>query len=97
MASFTPTGGDVRLTYGDSTSGTFALGPVGQADATLAGLKITGQPFAAMNATNNTVLSHAAGIFGLGFPSARCVVVRGARVGCCSDRRVLAARSRRPL
>lgn len=60
------------MQYGDSTSGTFASGPVGKDQATLAGLSVSDQQFVAIdNTTNPTVSFGDAGIFGLGFPSER--------------------------
>jgi len=64
------------MNYGDSTTGTYAGGPVGLEKATIAEVSITGQYFAAVNATNNTVVkSGAAGIIGLGFPAGRCIFI----------------------
>lgn len=61
------------MNYGDSTTGTFASGPVGKDVATIAGISILDQEFAAINDTTNpTVEFGAAGIFGLGFPGERC-------------------------
>lgn len=58
------------MNYGDSTTGTTASGPIGFDSATLAGIAIQGQAFAAVNSTTNTVVQDgAAGIFGLGFPA----------------------------
>lgn len=73
-STFNSTGGGVVLRYGDSTTGTQARGPVGRDIATLAGISIPGQAFAAVNFTDNTIVSGvsgAAGIFGLAFPSER--------------------------
>ncbi|KAJ3771658.1 aspartic peptidase domain-containing protein [Lentinula raphanica] len=70
MSSFNASGSSVTMNYGDSTTGTTASGPVGFETATLAGIAIQGQLFAAVNSTTNTVVQDgAAGIFGLGFPS----------------------------
>lgn len=56
--------------YGDSTTGTQASGPIGYETASIAGVAIQNQIFAAVNATTNpTVKYGAAGLFGLGFPS----------------------------
>jgi hypothetical protein len=69
-SSFNNSGSSVTMNYGDSTTGTQASGPVGFDTATLAGIAIQDQSFAAVNATTNTVVqSGAAGIFGLGFPA----------------------------
>jgi len=58
------------MNYGDSTTGTYASGPVGNTTATIAGLSVTDQQFAAIdNTTSSAVLYGAAGIFGLGFPT----------------------------
>ncbi|KAA1469639.1 acid protease [Dentipellis sp. KUC8613] len=65
-----PAGGSVALQYGDSLTGTHAKGPVAQDTASIAGLSMPQQPFAAISDTNNTsVMNGANGIFGLGFPS----------------------------
>ncbi|KAF5388614.1 hypothetical protein D9757_004803 [Collybiopsis confluens] len=70
LSSFNDSGSSVLLNYGDSTTGTKASGPIGFDTATLAGIAIQGQTFAAVNSTTNTVVQNgAAGIFGLGFPS----------------------------
>ena len=62
------------MQYGDSTTGTFASGPVGLETVNLAGLTLEGQPFAVANDTDSTAVSDtAAGIIGLGFPSQRYV------------------------
>jgi hypothetical protein len=75
-ADINPAGGSVNLSYGDSFTGTFADGPVAQDVANLAGLSLSQQPFAAISNTNNTsVMQGASGIFGLGFPSGRCVLI----------------------
>ncbi|KAK0211941.1 aspartic peptidase domain-containing protein [Armillaria fumosa] len=67
--SFTSTGLEAQLFYGDSQSGTYALGTIGQDTVSLAGLHLDGQYFASINETNTSVLdTGAAGIFGLGFP-----------------------------
>ncbi|KAJ3863436.1 aspartic peptidase domain-containing protein [Lentinula novae-zelandiae] len=70
MTSFNASGSSVTMNYGDSTTGTKASGPIGFDSATLAGIAIQGQAFAAVNSTTNTVVQDgAAGIFGLGFPA----------------------------
>jgi hypothetical protein len=69
-----PAGGSVDLLYGDSLTGTYASGPLAQDVAAVAGLSMPQQAFAAISNTNNTgVMYGLNGIFGLGFPSARCV------------------------
>jgi len=69
-SSIVPAGGSVDLLYGDSTTGTFASGPIAQDTTSVAGLALPQQPFAAISDTNNTsVMQGANGIFGLGFPS----------------------------
>ena len=68
------TGATVNLTFGDSSTGTFASGPIVTDEVTLAGLSMQNQPFAAVSSTNNNaVLNGGAGIIGLGFPSQRFV------------------------
>jgi hypothetical protein len=74
--SFNSSGTSVTMNYGDSTTGTNAIGPVGFDTATLAGIAIENQAFAAVNSTTNTVVQNAAsGIFGLGFPAGSFVQV----------------------
>ncbi|KZT11931.1 acid protease [Laetiporus sulphureus 93-53] len=69
-SGMTSTGASVNLTYGDSTTGTYASGPIGLDTVTLAGLSMNDQPFAAVDNTDNSaVLNGGAGIIGLGFPS----------------------------
>ena len=69
QATFQSTGLDVRLLYGDSSTGTHAYGPIGKDTVGLAGLTLPDQYFAAINNTNTSVLeTGSAGIFGLGFP-----------------------------
>lgn len=71
-ASVNSTGAFVTLNYGDSQTGTFDQGPIGTDVATIAGIAMTGQRYAAVNATTNAIVKYgAAGIFGLGFPSGR--------------------------
>ncbi|KAI0754817.1 aspartic peptidase domain-containing protein [Daedaleopsis nitida] len=68
--TFKPSGGDVTLQYGDSTTGTHASGPVGRDTVTLAALTLQDQTVAAVDDTDNTAVSNGgAGIMGLGFPS----------------------------
>ncbi|KAF5309822.1 hypothetical protein D9619_010300 [Psilocybe cf. subviscida] len=69
QASFQYANIDVKMQYGDSATGTFASGKVGDDTVTLAGLGLQDQYFAAINRTNTSVTDvGAAGIFGLGFP-----------------------------
>ncbi|KAJ6515323.1 aspartic peptidase domain-containing protein [Mycena sanguinolenta] len=66
----TSIGPTVTMRYGDSTTGTYATGPLSMTTASIAGVAIENQLFAAINDTTNTVVEFgAAGIFGLGFPS----------------------------
>ena len=68
-ASLVPTGQDVQLLYGDSHTGTHALGPIGSDTVGVAGLSVPNQFFAAIVDTDTTVLeAGCAGILGLGFP-----------------------------
>nr|GAT49688.1 predicted protein [Mycena chlorophos] len=68
--SLTLTGANVTMNYGDSTTATFATGPVAQDTIAIAGVAIDNQLFAAISDTTNSVVEFgAAGIFGLGFPS----------------------------
>ena len=72
-STFKPSGGSVNLQYGDSTSGTYASGPVGYDSVTLAALSLSEQTLAAINNTDNSAVANGgAGILGLGFPSQRC-------------------------
>jgi hypothetical protein len=74
MTAFKSTGASVLLNYGDSTTGSYAGGPIGTETVTIAGLTLAGQPFGAVNDTNNSALQDGgAGIFGLGFPTLRSV------------------------
>jgi hypothetical protein len=60
------------MNYGDSRTGTFAKGNVGFDTATIAGIAMTDQAFGVINDTTNIVVRYdTAGIFGLGFPTAR--------------------------
>uniref|UniRef100_A0A0W0F8B4 Peptidase A1 domain-containing protein n=1 Tax=Moniliophthora roreri TaxID=221103 RepID=A0A0W0F8B4_MONRR len=60
----------VIMRYGDSLTGTNATGAVAFDTATVAGVAITNQAFAAVDSTTNSVVQFgAAGIFGLSFPS----------------------------
>ncbi|PPQ80138.1 LOW QUALITY PROTEIN: hypothetical protein CVT25_001437 [Psilocybe cyanescens] len=69
QSSFKYSGVDVALLYGDSTTGTFAQGAIGDDIVGLAGLKLENQFFAAINKTNTSIAeAGSAGIFGLGFP-----------------------------
>ncbi|KZT05462.1 uncharacterized protein LAESUDRAFT_813562 [Laetiporus sulphureus 93-53] len=66
----TSTEASVDLTYGDSTTGTYASDPIGLDTVTLAGLSTDDQMFAAVDSTDNSaVLNGGAGIIGVGFPS----------------------------
>ena len=65
---------NVLLLYGDSRTGTYASGPIGQEIVGIGSLSIQGQTFAAVNNTNTTIFSTgSAGILGLGFPPIRFV------------------------
>ncbi|KAJ7585746.1 aspartic peptidase domain-containing protein [Mycena floridula] len=76
---FDNTGASVSLYYGDSTTGTFARGPIVAGDVSIAGLSIPSQLFASIDATTNQIVRYGtSGIFGLGFPSGS--VVQQARV-----------------
>jgi len=67
-------GSYVQLNYGDSATGTYAKGPIVSDTAAIAGVAMDNQRFAAINSTTNPILQYGAvGIFGLGFPSGRCV------------------------
>ncbi|KAH9476110.1 Cathepsin E-B [Psilocybe cubensis] len=69
QSSFRYAGVDVALLYGDSTTGTFAQGVIGEDTVDLAGLTLDNQFFAAINRTNTSIAqAGSAGIFGLGFP-----------------------------
>jgi len=64
------TDASVNLRYGDSATGTHALGPIVLDTVGLAGISMGDQPFAAINDTDNSAVQHgSAGLFGLGFPS----------------------------
>ncbi|KAJ7045953.1 aspartic peptidase domain-containing protein [Mycena alexandri] len=69
-ATLKTTGGNVTMRYGDSKTGTYASGSLAMETASIAGVAIDNQIFAAIDNTTNTVVQFgAAGIFGLGFPS----------------------------
>ncbi|KAI3607677.1 hypothetical protein WG66_005018 [Moniliophthora roreri] len=69
QSSLRSTGLDVRLLYGDSFTGTHALGLIGRDMVNLAGLGMQDQYFGAINSTNTSVLrTGSSGILGLGFP-----------------------------
>jgi Eukaryotic aspartyl protease len=69
QTSFRPSGLSVRLSYGDSRTGTYAQGPVGLDTAGIANFWVRDQFLAAILETNTSVLqTDTAGIFGLGFP-----------------------------
>lgn len=73
-ASLNYSGVDVTLDYGDSSTGTNALGPVGSDTVTIAGIAMLNQQFAAINSTTNPTIQYgASGIFGIGFPSGRYI------------------------
>ncbi|KAJ7739036.1 aspartic peptidase domain-containing protein [Mycena maculata] len=79
IAGLRTTGANVTMNYGDSTTGTFASGPIAMDTVGIAGVAIDNQLFAAVSDTTNTVVEFgAAGIFGLGFPSES--QVQGAQV-----------------
>ncbi|KAJ6494942.1 aspartic peptidase domain-containing protein [Mycena vulgaris] len=68
--SLQTTGANVTMRYGDSTTGTFASGPIAVDTVSIAGVAIQNQLFAAIDDTTNSVVQFgAAGIFGLGFPT----------------------------
>lgn len=74
QSTFQPTGQQVQLFYGDSHTGTHAVGPIGKDTVGIAGLSVTDQYLAAIIDTNTTVLeTGSAGILGLGFPPIRYV------------------------
>ncbi|KAK0199626.1 aspartic peptidase domain-containing protein [Desarmillaria ectypa] len=74
QTSFRSTGLEAQLFYGDSRTGTYALGTIGQDTVSLAGMHLNDQYFASINDTDTSVLdTGAAGIFGLGFPSSSFV------------------------
>lgn len=69
QSTFSSSGLDVEMQYGDSRTGTFARGMIGNDTVGLAGMTLQDQYFAAINTTNTSVLDvGAAGILGLGFP-----------------------------
>ena len=73
QSTFRYSGVDVEMLYGDSRTGTYATGMVGEDTVDLAGLTQQNQFFAAINSTNTSVIEFgAAGIFGLGFTINRC-------------------------
>ncbi|KAJ6586051.1 aspartic peptidase domain-containing protein [Mycena capillaripes] len=68
--SLTKTGDQVTMRYGDSTTGTFASGPVAMDTVSIAGVAIENQLFGAINDTTSPVVQFGtAGILGLGFPT----------------------------
>ena len=82
QASFSYSGVDVALLYGDSTTGTFAKGTIGEDTVEVAGVSLPRQYFAAINATNTSLgETGSAGIFGLGFPVNRCVLTHIEKFG----------------
>ena len=69
QSTFKSSGLDVEIQYGDSLTGTFARGLIGNDTVDLAGMTLHNQYFAAINTTNTSVMDvSAAGILGLGFP-----------------------------
>ena len=69
QSTFKYSGLDVEIQYGDSQTGTFARGMIGNDTVDLAGMTLHNQSFAAINITNTSVMDvSAAGILGLGFP-----------------------------
>jgi len=69
-SSLNASGTEVTMNYGDSTTGTYASGPIGSDVATVAGIAMLHQQFAAINSTTNPVIQYgASGIFGIGFPT----------------------------
>ena len=69
QSTFKSSGLDVEMQYGDSQTGTFARGMIGNDTVDLAGMTLHDQYFAAINMTNTNVMDlSAAGILGLGFP-----------------------------
>jgi len=69
-SSLNASGLSVVMNYGDSKTGTYASGPIGNDIASVAGVAMLNQQFAAINATTNPTIQYgAAGIFGLGFPT----------------------------
>lgn len=53
-ATLKTTGANVTMRYGDSSTGTFASGPLAMETAAIAGVAIDNQLFAAINDTTNT-------------------------------------------
>lgn len=83
-SSVNSSGAQVTMRYGDSTTGSFASGPVVLDTVSIAGIAIDSQAFAAIDNTTNSAVNYgAAGIFGLGFPSERWVTFSSS-VGCKS-------------
>ncbi|KIM43824.1 hypothetical protein M413DRAFT_443706 [Hebeloma cylindrosporum] len=69
QSTFRSSGVDVQMLYGDSSTGTYAAGMIGEDAVDLAGMTQQNHYFAAINSTNTSVIEiGAAGIFGLGFP-----------------------------
>ena len=74
LSTINSTGLDVSLQYGDSGTGTYAYGIIGNGNINIASLQISNQHFALINRTNADVAkSGSSGIFGLGFPVNRFV------------------------
>lgn len=58
----------MNLLFGDSVTGTHANGPVVLDTVSVAGLAMRGQPFAAIDDTDNSAVQDgSAGLFGMGF------------------------------
>ena len=69
QSTFRSSGLDIEMQYGDSQTGTFARGMIGNDTVDLAGMTLHNQSFAAINNTNTSVMDvGAVGILGLGFP-----------------------------
>ncbi|XP_006456233.1 hypothetical protein AGABI2DRAFT_211096 [Agaricus bisporus var. bisporus H97] len=72
QTNFNSTGLDASLLYGDSATGTFARGLIGNDNVSVAGLQVSNQTFAAINKTNvGLIKTGSSGILGLGFPANR--------------------------
>lgn len=63
------TGEAFRIQYGNSETGTYAFGLIGEDEVTLAGSAVQQQYFGSVEDTNTSVLqAGSVGIFGIGFP-----------------------------
>ncbi|KXN91588.1 Aspartic protease 3 [Leucoagaricus sp. SymC.cos] len=102
LSTVNSTGLDVSLRYGDSGTGTYAYGVIGNGIVDIASLQVSNQKFALINRTNAGVKeSSSSGIFGLGFPVNSVLwntlfverylksssVVQGAPTNCLTRRR----------